>query len=446
MVIASAAIVPALFARELKLVVEIEERVYSYESANNGAGPMWCAGSTSLVRTGDRVFATALETLPDLKPLNNCRWTLLERTSDGWVQRHKDKGRTREPSPMAVFDDGSVFVSGNPTTTPPDTYGGPAKPELWRFSATDSLKAERHFPKWEGSPQFSEHSYRSLAADSEKGELVLLQNVGYTHADWAFRDASGNWSAQGKLEWPLGSEYEKPKPIRLCYPNVALKNRAVHFFGVGDIAEPVPAWQQHKKELTGKEWDYVFRRLYYTWTPDIESEPLSNWIEIAIRDETAGHLWPCDLWIAPDHTVHILWTERALDDRLREKFFPDAEQSNSLNYSILRNGKPFLKKPLFESKNAAEVPARARFHVTKDGRLFVVTAEGHRNRIVEILKDQSLGQSQELPLKKAFSNFFTTTPRAGSPASDTLELLGTQVGTGNTMSYARIRLSSPSGH
>ena len=48
--------------------VEAEEIVYRYENANNGAGPMWCSGSTSLVRSGKRVFVTALETLPDAKP------------------------------------------------------------------------------------------------------------------------------------------------------------------------------------------------------------------------------------------------------------------------------------------------------------------------------------------------------------------------------------------
>ena len=38
-------------AAQLAPVVEIEEDVYSYTNANNGAGPMWCSGSTSLVRS-----------------------------------------------------------------------------------------------------------------------------------------------------------------------------------------------------------------------------------------------------------------------------------------------------------------------------------------------------------------------------------------------------------
>src|SRR5512137_2362294 len=68
----------------LRPVVEIEEDIYAYESADNGAGPLWCQGSTCLVRIGDDVFASGLETLKDVKPLNNCRWLLFQRASNGW--------------------------------------------------------------------------------------------------------------------------------------------------------------------------------------------------------------------------------------------------------------------------------------------------------------------------------------------------------------------------
>src|SRR6266850_3528296 len=53
----------------LQPVVEIEEEVYKYTSANNGAGPLWCSGSSCLVRIGDRVFASGIETLENVKPL-----------------------------------------------------------------------------------------------------------------------------------------------------------------------------------------------------------------------------------------------------------------------------------------------------------------------------------------------------------------------------------------
>ena len=60
----------------LNPVVEAEEIVFRYTPADNGSGPLWCFGSTCLVRAGERVFASGLETLKDCPPLNNCRWQL----------------------------------------------------------------------------------------------------------------------------------------------------------------------------------------------------------------------------------------------------------------------------------------------------------------------------------------------------------------------------------
>jgi len=53
---------PAI-AQSLAPTVELEEDVYSFEPANNGAGPMWCSGSTCLVRVVEDVFVSGLETL-----------------------------------------------------------------------------------------------------------------------------------------------------------------------------------------------------------------------------------------------------------------------------------------------------------------------------------------------------------------------------------------------
>ena len=40
-------------------------------------------------------------------------------------------------------------------------------------------------------------------------------------------------------------------PIRACYPQVALRDRAAHVLAIGDIVEPNEAWRAHKKEATG---------------------------------------------------------------------------------------------------------------------------------------------------------------------------------------------------
>jgi hypothetical protein len=128
-------------------------------------------------------------------------------------------------------------------------------------------------PVWDGNPAFTEHSYRSLAVDGANREAILFQNIGYTHAEWSFLGRDGTWSGRGRLPWPEGKEYPKPEPIRVCYPDVAIANRQVYFCGVSDIIEPYPEWRAFKRQLTGQEWDYDFRRLFYTWTPDVTREP-----------------------------------------------------------------------------------------------------------------------------------------------------------------------------
>lgn len=433
--------------------VEVEETAYTYQPADNGAGPMWCSGSTSLVRGSYGVAASGLETLPDVKPLNNCRWMLLHRTDNGWQTRYVDQQqRTREPSPLATFHDGRVLLSANPTLAPRDAYGGPARPELWQFDLEPAeLHAQTTLPKWQGTPEFTEHSYRSLAADGGRGELVLFQNIGYGHAEWAFRDDRGEWSAAGQLVWPWGAEYDQPQPIRICYPNVMLKNRAVHFCGVSDIVEPYEKWRAYKKELTGREWDFDFRRLFYTWSDDIVSGDFHSWVEIASRDATCGWIGPCDLWVGDDGRVHVLWTERALDERLRARFFPEAKQSYSLNYAILQSGQVLLKRSLIATAEgqSGEIVGAARFQVTPDGRLCVVYfAQGTdeagnalaENRVLEIHADGSTSPPVTIPFQNPFVSFFTATVRGGSPRSHIVDLLGIQPGSGQSVRYARVRL------
>jgi hypothetical protein len=438
--------------------VEVEEDVYTYSDANNGAGPMWCSGSTCLTRVGDRLFASGLETIEGAPPLNNCRWALFERIDGRWERIQVDaEGRTREPSPIASFADGRLMLSANPTLKPPgEPGGGPAGPVLLQWRAEEATSPPVPLkPVWAGRPEFSEHSYRSLAADGPGRELVLFQNVGYTHAEWAFLDRDGRWSAQGRLVWPWGAEYDEPGPVRVCYPAVAIRDRAVHFFGVSDVVEPYKEWRAFKKGLTGQEWDYDFRRLFYTWTDDITTKPFAPWVEVASRDTTCGWMSAHDLYLAPNGDVHLLWSERAIDERLRERFFPEAKQSRALVHAIVRAGRVARRQSILETREGEPGidGSAGRFHVTPDGRLFVLhlasgtDANGRRvreNRIVEVAADGAIGPPTRIDFEKPFTNVFTTTVRAGSAPSDAIEMLGECDGARRTIRYARVKLAGPS--
>ncbi|MEE9461542.1 MAG: hypothetical protein V3V53_06910 [Bacteroidales bacterium] len=428
--------------------VEAEELVYKYEPPDNGSGPMWCHGNTCIVRFGDKLVASGMETLENELPLNNTRWLLFERTDKGWELLMRDeKDRTREPSPLGLFDDaGKVILSVNPTLTEPGIRNGPAEPRILQFD-TENLHSgyETLVPSWKGKPDFTEHSYRTFVVDGRANEFILLQNTGYSLAEWVFFDRKGDLNSQGQLVWPWGADYEEPQPVRICYPAVQLVDREVHFLGVSDIVEPKKAWKDYKFKLTGREWDYDFRRLFYTWSRDISSGQFEEWVEVASRENTGGHIFPCDLWKAPDGSVHILWTERALDERLHEDFFPEEMQSHALNHAILKEGKIIYRQSIMLSEESDELlPGRGRFQITPENRLFVFyhvfsrDSEFTENRVVEILKDYRLSAPVKVALKRPFSSFFTATVRGGSEPSNIIDVLG--VDGQHEMRYAHIRI------
>jgi len=132
---------------------------------------------------------------------------------------------------------------------------------------------------------------------------------------------------------------------------------------------------------------------------------------------------PCDLWVDDRDRVHLLWIEDALDERLREAFFPNERQSHALHYAIAREGKLIHRRTLLlaEEGGAQERPTWARFHVLPEGRLGVVYYVTGRNA-------------------SGHAVFFTATVRAGSLPSLDLDLLGTSTEPRHAIRYAHVRL------
>lgn len=489
----------------MKISVKAEESVYSDRYSNNGASPMWCSNNTCVLRLGDEVFASGYERIPGAPPMNDCRWVLRQRTEEGWQRVQADeRGRQREPCPLGRLPDGRLLLSSNPTLLPPDAAGGgPARPELLVFDAAQPVAPPKVWhPAWKETPPFNQHSYRTLAVDATAREMILFQNANYSHAEWALRTVDGDWIS-GQLPWPAYAPTDMApfgaSHARVNYPVVALNDRTVHFCG----AAAYDNWDRVKTAadlgldgdpnasgasgMGGRQRGNRFRRLLYAWTPAIGAEPFSAWIEIDNTFTDGGWLFATDMHVDDDGTIHLLWFRSPMLPTVRDVFYPDIKRIYRIEYATLRDGKMLTRRTLVTAGEGADptiptdldqvgrpylldngetilgdaIPTQ-RFHVTPDGRLFVVyyvsdEAGLSENRMLEVLPDGMASRPVALPLKHPLTQFFTAGPRAGCAPSWTLDLLGHRRGgwrpaadTGGrewdgVISYAQVKITEMPG-
>ena len=429
--------------------IEIEESIYTYTDAKNGAGPFWCLGNSCIVRYGDDVFVSGLETLENAKPLNNVRWLLFKREEEGWFLQIADEERQREPCPLAIFSDGRLILSVNPTLTEPDTYEGLANPHLLQFQANDlSIPPVTLQPEWVHNPGFGEHSYRGLGVDGVNHELVLFNNYEYDDQYWAFLNSKGEWINRGLIRYAE----------RCCYQNISLVNGVCHIQAVTDIVEPNTEWLAWKKEFTGREWDYVFRKLFYYYHPDMSIGQFSEPLEIENVDATAGHIRNLDLWISPDGAAHLLYLKMNIGmPEMRDVFFPNEPLLTSLEYCIVKENEVVHRSTLLTGNGdlSSDLPLDAHLHEAADGRLFLVyiTQDSAdktciENYIVEIVNGEFASAPVKLPMEKPLTFFMTANKRNGCAPSDWIDLYGSSLAmigpqnqpTQNTLRYARLHL------
>lgn len=433
-----------------------ESTVYTTLPANNGAGPLWGFNATNIARIGDTVWVSGLNTVAGLPPLNNTECNLWKKVGDApWEQVLTLPGLTREPCPMGVLPGQRLVISTNATLNPPGKPGGgPARPGLWEATPAAGLDAPTITqPGWRPEVgAFSEHSYRSMAVDGQRGDVFIMQNVGNSHAEWAFRDTLGTWSAQGRLDWPVKDINGRAMPLRVCYVVALVKDRAVHLLGVSDVVEPNKDWREFKRKLTGKPWDYVFRNLYYTWTPDVSRAPFRPWLEVASREATAGRILPGDLWFDPGGSVHLIWEEAALDERLKKTYFSDQVQRKELGYAVVRNGHIVQRTDLMTvvDGQAGPIAHSPRFYATPEGRLYTFfyvdgqTADGKplsENRLAQI-SGGAIRNITRLALAEPLNQYVIATTRAGNLPSYVLDVLGSPPGKGTTLRHASLAIDS----
>lgn len=424
-------------------VVVAEETITSCLPANNGAGPLWCFGAPLVFRDGKDLYTSITEASPEVKPLCNTRWRLFHRGNEGWkLVRAADGFRLREPSPLGGFPGGPLFLSITPSTEPPGTEYGRCATDLLIFDPKNlNSPPTAENPVWAGEPYFTDHSYRGFAVDGNRRELLWLNidaKTGVYHS--SFRNAEGKWAKQSSIT----------HPIRACYPQVALRDGAAHVLAVSDIVEPIEEWRKFKHDQSGRAWDYVFRKLYYSHTPDVASQDFAEPLEIDDVDATAGHISNLDLWIAPDGAAHILYLRANTTPVIRDRFFPGLPQLRSLDYAVVKDGKVARRELLHVAGEglAAGSISYGRFHSTPDGRLWAVyfaesaDEAGKRENTLHLMPvypNLDREHPVKVRLERSFTTFFTATERGGSMPSSILDLFGITKDP-TQLSYARIHL------
>ena len=430
----------------MRIHTEVEEIITTYEPPNNGAGPLWCYGSPLIVRQGEEVFVCTMETGKGIGGYNNTRWLLWRRDSRGWCIVHQqDDYREREPCPLARFADGRLILSVNSSLRPPGIASGMTVPYLLEFDGRRPRSAPRILlPRWSKDLAFREHSYRGLGVDSSRCELLVLDNEG-ENTFWSFRDQGGAWPSQGELKFP----------IRGCYPQVALRNGAGHVLAIGDIVEPVEEWRKYKFDVTQRHWDFVFRRLFYTWSPDVRSQQFAEPVEVETLETTAGWIRNLDLWLDPRGAAHILYQKQNIQsDTMRDRFFPGTPIEVSLEYVIIEGEKIVRRQTLARSVEggAEKAPYWGRLHATPSGRLYAIASfwpqtndvmktpgSGLENRLIALSTDCGSAETVQIPLNAPMAIMFTATERGGSLPSATLDLYG--IGLESlTLRYARVKI------
>jgi len=405
------------------LRVLIEESIATCEPPNNGSGPLWCYGAPLIARIGQDVFVSIMETGVGVPPLCNTRPRLfLKRGNEHWQMVWSPPAfREREPCPLVVLPRGRLFLSVNTSVMPVGTQYGRCEPRLLEFPRSALSEPKQHTPPFPQTATFTDHSYRGIAADSQRGEILLLHidaRSGEYH--YALLKSDGRWDAPGILSFP----------IRACYPQVLLRNRTAYVLAIGDIVEPVEEWRRYKRERTQREWDYVFRRLFFAWTPNVLSEPFSPPLEIDNVDATGGHITNLDLWLDSRGTAHLLYLRQQTTPLLREKYFPNLPLRATLEHCAVREGRVVQRQTLMEGGEGLNTPypLYARLHSPDGKRLLVVyaasNADGTRfNALFPLLPQR--GESQTIPLREPFSVFFTACERGGNKPSYTIDLFGT---------------------
>ncbi|MBT5816522.1 MAG: hypothetical protein HOI15_19520 [Opitutales bacterium] len=427
----------------------VEETIDLVPSPNNGASPLWCFGSSIFVRDADRIYLSLLRPDAAYEPSCNAHWEVWGRDSNVWEQQFTGgSGLEREPCPLGLLGSGELVLSIHPKFAVKPFQDGKGdvswycQPNLLGIDpdATDNDAAYSHYhPIFPNGAQFTQHSYRGMGIDRKSRDILLMvidQREEHYQPSW--KDGEGKWRVLPLVEFP----------IRSCYPQIALKDGAAHVLAIGDIVEPVEEWRNAKYRELGSDWDYVFRRLFYTWTPRMEESGFVEPIEIDSVDETGGHLLNLDLYLDEQNRAHLLYLKKPYQHAfMRDRYFPGEAMTVSLEYVVIDEGRVVSRHTLVkgstenvDSKSESEMEIRyGRFHPLSNGSLGVIYSGIWGDRVDNqsgmffstISENGQLLGHKTLPVDRPITGtFFTNSPRSGSDVGDRLDVIGALRGDG----------------
>lgn len=439
-----------------------EDTVCGYDNPNNGAGPLWCFGARTIARVNDTVYAVSYDVSPTEIPLCNTRWVLYRRRDGAGWERVNAGPRydEREPCMIARFPGERLAISVNPAQEPTYTLedgrqGWRTQPGVLLLDAATPERILSSMPLvWDHPHEFSEHSYRAFASDAGSGACFMANQVPIRHDYWhayGYYDGDGRPLRQGLLTFPM----------RGCYQQVAVRNKAVYVWANSDEHEPNAAWAQYKREFTGREWDYDFRQVFFKWTPDITEVDFSETLTVFSRDDISGYVRNLDLWVDADGDAHLLFLDRtAYYAFMRDRFFPGMPITTALKYARIHKGRVADRQTLLEAVEDMQatpakqengeydpvmlgsVPLWGVFHATPDGRLFILwyqSGEAAGNYICQLLPSRTT--PMRLPLEKPLKHFHNANENNGHLPSCTIDLYGVPE-QDSEMRYAQIALPS----
>ena len=317
----------------------------------NGAEPSWSRGNSTIVRVGSRVFITNQRVHANRLPLNRTTLEIWEKPDGGvWQLVYEDEGVfQREPCPIAYIGNDRLAVTANV----PAQYHAPDEettdtdciPTLYVFDVSGPLRKAASIPlKWDRDDYtFWEHSYRSFAVDPVR-QLLFLDNIEYGDERFCYTllDSDLQCIKNGLLHFPA----------RCCYHAIAMQNGETYLFAIQDIKEPNAEWRDYKRQMTGRQWDYDFRKIYLNYCPDIEKTDFEPSALICSRDDTCGWLSLLDCcYDANGDMLLLVSAQNVYPAFMRERFFPDLAPESQLEMYRFSKGKLVSRTVIAQSSD-----------------------------------------------------------------------------------------------